>query len=143
MTSTKSNPAPLETVAGLGNVATGQVIDIARNTSPHHLRQVAYLSTRFGLLPSRARLVASLALGVRIVLSAALEHLAEKEIDCLEAAAFYSLSALSEWQAPALEWLKPVAETWWRDWARARPAIGRLAAHCDDLPVWLTREARS
>lgn len=80
-----------------------------------------------------------LALGLQIMLTGALEHLAETEIDCLEAAAFYALSTHPEWSGPAARWLEPYAETWWADWIATRPAFARLASLCDDLPAWFRR----
>ena len=82
-----------------------------------------------------------LTLGLQIMMTGALEHLAEPEIDCLEAAAFYALSTHPEWSEPAVTWLKPVAATWFKDWVGNRPMYRRLATLCQadsDLPVWIT-----
>ena len=86
-------------------------------------------------------------IGLAIILTAALEHLCETEIDCIEAAAFYALTEHEEWRTPALEWLRPFRRTWFRDWRDARPgyvAAARGIGKAFALPDWLGgQEARS
>ncbi len=79
-------------------------------------------------------------LSLSTLLTAALEHLGEAEIDCLEAAALYALSMHGEWIKAGTEWLEPFRGTWFRDWAAARPDYTALARGLRvpmDLPVWL------
>ncbi|PWE52767.1 hypothetical protein DEM27_28595 [Metarhizobium album] len=80
-------------------------------------------------------------IGVMHLLTAALEHLHEKEIDCLEAAAFYSLSLHDEWSSAGLNWLEPIRSTWLADWLTARPQFVEFARLCrivnPDLPAWI------
>ncbi|KQP82886.1 hypothetical protein [Methylobacterium sp. Leaf117] len=66
------------------------------------------------------------AFGAAILLTGTLEHLGEKEIDCVEAAAFYALAVHEEYAIAGQEWLLPVRDTWFQDWARARPRYQRL-----------------
>ncbi|MCX5580529.1 hypothetical protein [Kaistia terrae] len=81
------------------------------------------------------------AAGLSMLLTAAIEHLAEAEIDCLEAAAFYAVSAHDDWRVAGIEWLKPVSATWFWDWQNARPTYRTFAAACrsfyGDLPEWV------
>lgn len=83
--------------------------------------------------------IAGFALGQ--VLTVALEHLAEAEIDCLEAAAFYALAMHEEWSRAGVRWLDPFRETWFRDWIATRPAYRAFAAACrsvdPELPSWI------
>lgn len=75
-----------------------------------------------------------------LMLTAALEHLAEKEIDCLEAAAFYAVSMHREWADAGQAWLHPFRATWLRDWLAARPGFTTFARRLRptlDLPEWL------
>ncbi|EIZ81878.1 hypothetical protein WYO_5466 [Methylobacterium sp. GXF4] len=79
-------------------------------------------------------------LSLSMLLTATLEHLGETEIDCLEAAALYALSMHGEWIEAGTEWLEPFRETWFRDWAAARPdyvALARGLRVPMDLPIWL------
>lgn len=79
-------------------------------------------------------------LGLSVILTGALEHVPEPEIECIEAAAFYALTDHREWRAAGLQWLTPFRETWFRDWRDARPAYARFAglmALGHDLPAWL------
>lgn len=81
------------------------------------------------------------AAGLSILLTAAIEHLVESEIDCLEAAAFYAVSSHDSWRAAGIEWLKPVRKTWFADWQKERPIYRAFASACrgfyDDLPAWI------
>lgn len=82
------------------------------------------------------------ALALSQMLTASLEHLTEKDIDCIEAAAMYALTLhYREWSAPAIEWLKPFRKTWFRDWIAKRPAYGRFAKLMriinPELPSWI------
>ena len=82
-----------------------------------------------------------LTLALQIMLTSTLEHLAEPEIDCLEGAAFYALSTHPEWSGPAVTWLKPMADIWFKDWVADRPMYRRFATLCQadsDLPQWIT-----
>ncbi|WP_454655128.1 hypothetical protein [Bosea beijingensis] len=76
-----------------------------------------------------------------LLVTGALEHLNEAEIDCIEAAAVYALSAHSQWRDAGLAWLEPFRETWFRDWLAEHPAYGRWAAASigqnSALPGWL------
>ncbi|MDO9428404.1 MAG: hypothetical protein Q7T93_16430 [Methylobacterium sp.] len=79
------------------------------------------------------------AFGVALLLTGALEHLGEKQIDCIEAAAFYALAAHDEYAKAGRDWLFPVRKTWFRDWAAARPRYRRLIRALRgpmDLPGW-------
>lgn len=71
----------------------------------------------------------------------ALEHLHEEAIECIEAAAVYSLSDHEQWRQAGIAWLEPVRETWFRDWRDARPAYRLWAAarieEGMELPAWL------
>lgn len=81
------------------------------------------------------------AIGLQHLLTAALEHLCEKEIGHLEAAALYAVSLHKEWQGPALAWLEPLRATWFADWIAARPGYVAFATACrkadPNLPSWL------
>lgn len=82
------------------------------------------------------------ALALSQMLTASLEHLTEKDIDCIEAAAIYALTLhYREWSAPAVEWLTPFRKTWFRDWIAKRPAYGRFAKLMriinPELPKWI------
>jgi hypothetical protein len=83
--------------------------------------------------------VMGLAMG--LLVTAALEHLHETEIDCIEAAAVYALSEHKQWSASGVEWLTPFKDTWARDWIETRPAYRRWAAarisEGSKLPAWL------
>lgn len=79
------------------------------------------------------------AFGVSILLTGTLEHLGEKEIDCVEAAALYALATHDEYARAGREWLFPVRKTWFRDWAAARPRYRRLIRALRgpmNLPGW-------
>lgn len=79
-------------------------------------------------------------LGLAITLTAALEHLCEIEIDCVEAAALYALTEHEEWREAALEWLRPFRRTWFRDWRDARPGyttFARSLTKAFELPSWV------
>ncbi|EHM01397.1 hypothetical protein HMPREF9946_02136 [Acetobacteraceae bacterium AT-5844] len=82
-----------------------------------------------------------------ILIAAVLENLGENEIDCLEAAAFYALSAHEEWSHAGRSWLMPVRKTWLADWIKDRPDYRKLAAlvsHTDiHVPSWLQRPERA
>lgn len=78
-------------------------------------------------------------LGLSITLTAALEHLCETEIDCVEAAALYALTEHEEWRRAGVSWLRPFRETWFRDWRDARPRYVTFARGLHrvlDTPVW-------
>ena len=80
-------------------------------------------------------------LGLSMVLTAALEHLCETEIDCIEAAALYALTEHEEWREAGISWLRPFRDTWFRDWRDGRPrydAFARRMVKVFDLPRWLT-----
>jgi hypothetical protein len=80
------------------------------------------------------------AIGLSLLLTASLEHLGETEIDCIEAAAFYALTDHPLWGSAGRTWLKPYRETWFRDWALARPrytAFGGALAKARDTRGWL------
>ncbi|AWB26207.1 hypothetical protein DA075_35660 (plasmid) [Methylobacterium currus] len=79
-------------------------------------------------------------IALSVLLTGALEHVPEPEIDCLEAAAFYAVSEHAEWRAAGLQWLTPFRETWFRDWRDARPSYARFASLLTPvygLPAWL------
>lgn len=81
-------------------------------------------------------------LGISILLTGALEHLGEEEIDCIEAAALYAVSSHEAWRKAGIGWLRPFRETWFQEWRRARPAYTNyaraLSAGTYDLPAWLS-----
>lgn len=81
------------------------------------------------------------AIGVQSLLTAALEHLHETDISCLEAAAFYALSVHGQWVDAGLEWLEPIRNTWFRDWLAKRPSYSAFAEFCrvanPYLPTWI------
>jgi hypothetical protein len=79
--------------------------------------------------------------GIQQLLTAALEHLPDAELDCLEAAAWFALSVHDEWRKAGIRWLEPFRSTWLRDWVSARPKYKRFARLCRsvdrDLPLWI------
>lgn len=79
--------------------------------------------------------------GLSATMTAALEHLPSHELDCLEAAAFYALSSHPAWRAAGAEWLRPIRQTWFRDWTDARLAYRDFAKLCSkaygDIPEWI------
>lgn len=82
------------------------------------------------------------ALALSQMLTASLEHLTETEIDCIEAAAIYAVTLhYSEWSEPAVRWLEPFRDTWFRDWIGSRPAYSRFARLMriinPELPLWI------
>jgi len=82
------------------------------------------------------------ALALSQMLTASLEHLTETEMDCIEAAAMYALTLhYSEWSKPAVEWLTPFRDTWFRDWNAGRPNYSRFAKLMriinPELPSWI------
>ncbi|MFC6791930.1 hypothetical protein ACFQE0_21450 [Methylobacterium komagatae] len=86
------------------------------------------------------------ALGISGVMTAALEHLCETEIDCIEAAAMYALTEHYEWRQAGIAWLHPFRETWFRDWRSARPRYANFAqglVSTFDLPRWITEGGRA
>lgn len=80
-------------------------------------------------------------LGVCHLLTAALEHLHEKEIDCIQAAAFYALTIHDEWSTAGLNWLMPIKDTWFADWLKDHPSYVEFARACrlaaPSLPAWI------
>ncbi|MEF2548997.1 hypothetical protein VQ045_17700 [Aurantimonas sp. E1-2-R+4] len=78
-----------------------------------------------------------------LILTSALEHLHEAEIDCLEQAAFYVLTAHDEWSEAGVEWLRPYRRTWFRDWVADRPVYrefaGIMRSVNSDLPTWIRK----
>lgn len=82
-----------------------------------------------------------IALGIMHLLTAALEHLHEENIDCLEAAAFYALSLHDQWSSAGLNWLEPIRTTWLADWLKEHPHFVEFARLCrlanPDLPAWI------
>ncbi|MFE1601577.1 hypothetical protein [Methylobacterium sp. ID0610] len=74
------------------------------------------------------------------IMTAALEHLGEQEIACIEAAAFYAVSMHGEWAQAGQSWLQPFRETWLRDWLRIHPGFVAFASALRPalgLPDWL------
>lgn len=75
------------------------------------------------------------------IVTAVLENLGEKEVNCLQQAAVYALSAHDPWRAAGRDWLLPHRRTWVRDWIAARPVYRRLAHLTGmvhrDVPSWL------
>ncbi|CAO3445816.1 hypothetical protein [Azospirillum argentinense] len=84
-------------------------------------------------------------LPLSMMITAVLENLGDEEIDCLEAAAFYTLSMHDRWRKAGQDWLYPVRETWFADWIKARQGYRRVAKIMvdlhDDLPRWLCGRA--
>jgi hypothetical protein len=82
-----------------------------------------------------------LTFGLQQILTSSLEHLPDTTIGCIEAAAWFALTAHEDWQRAALEWLQPFRETWYYDWVRAHPRYRRFARKCrqidSDLPDWI------
>lgn len=82
-----------------------------------------------------------LGFGLQHLLTAALEHLGETEIDCLEAAALYAVTLHDEWSESAVRWLSPIRDSWLADWITARPRYRDFAKVCQsinpDLPSWI------
>ena len=82
-------------------------------------------------------------LALSLILTAALEHLQEPEIDCLEQASFYALTAHPEWSEAGVEWLRPFRKTWLRDWVADRPVYREFASIVrkanSDLPAWISK----
>ena len=81
------------------------------------------------------------AIGVCHLLTAALEHLHEKEIDCIQTAAFYALTLHDDWSSAGLNWLLPIKDTWLPDWLKDHPSFVALARACrlanPELPAWI------
>lgn len=81
-------------------------------------------------------------LGLSIVLTAALEHLCETKIECIEAAAMYVLTEHDEWRRAGLAWLQPFKTTWFRDWCSARPrytTFARGLISSFEIPEWVVQ----
>lgn len=82
-------------------------------------------------------------LSLQALLTASIEHIGDKEIDCLEAAALFALTSHHEWTEPAIRWLAPIHDTWFADWKQSRPAYREFAGICctinPDLPGWIAR----
>lgn len=68
-----------------------------------------------------------MAFSMCVLITCALEHLAEKEIDCLEAAAFYALALHPEWSQAGARWLEPMRKTWFRDWTKEHSGYREFA----------------
>ncbi|MEZ5782751.1 MAG: hypothetical protein R3D70_14240 [Rhizobiaceae bacterium] len=82
------------------------------------------------------------ALALSQMMTASIEHLVETEIDCIEAAAMYALCLhYAEWATPAVSWLEPFSQTWFRQWVAERPVYRRFANLVriinPDLPEWI------
>ncbi|WP_275782494.1 hypothetical protein [Pararhizobium gei] len=75
------------------------------------------------------------------IMTATLENLAEREVECLEAAAFYALSSHKDWQRVGIQWLMPIRKTWFADWIKDRPFYRRLAKELA-LPTWAQQVTR-
>ena len=75
------------------------------------------------------------------IFAAVLELQGEREIDCLEQAAFYALTDHQPWRSAGRSWLLPFRKTWVADWIEARPDFRRaanLVSHAHpDVPSWL------
>ena len=84
------------------------------------------------------------ALSLAKLTTGGMEHLAEREIDCLESAAIYAVSAHAQWREAGVLWLEPFRHTWFADWIRTRPVYRRHVADCreafTELPAWLCGE---
>lgn len=82
-----------------------------------------------------------IALSTSKLATAGLEHLVEQEIDCLEAAALYAVSAHEQWRKAGVRWLTPFRDTWFADWIKKRPVYRHHAADCREvfaeMPAWL------
>lgn len=80
-------------------------------------------------------------IGICYLLTAALEHLHETEIDCIQAAAFYALTLHDDWSSAGLNWLLPFKDTWLSDWLKEHPSFVELARGCrianPELPAWI------
>ncbi|SMC92022.1 hypothetical protein SAMN06297251_112100 [Fulvimarina manganoxydans] len=87
------------------------------------------------------------ALSMSILLTSAIEHLCEAEIDCLEAAAFYALTTHDQWSEAGIEWLRPFRFTWFKDWISERPAYREFASGMrtvnPDIPAWVEKGGRA
>jgi len=85
------------------------------------------------------------ALGLQTILTAGLEHLPDREIACLEMAAWFAMSAHDEWRDAGLRWLEPFRTTWLYDWLAERPRYRRFARLCrkldPTLPSWIAEVA--
>ena len=81
-----------------------------------------------------------------LMLTSVLENLGETQLDCLEAAAFYLLSAHEAWQDAGRSWLEPCRGTWFADWVAERPAYRRFAllhrAVWERTPAWAIEVTR-
>ncbi|HEV7414673.1 MAG TPA: hypothetical protein VGN98_00845 [Tianweitania sediminis] len=81
------------------------------------------------------------ALSLAKLATGGMEHLAEEEIDCLEAASFYAISAHQQWRSAGVRWLAPFKDTWFADWIKTRPVYRRHASDCREafaeLPAWI------
>jgi hypothetical protein len=76
------------------------------------------------------------------ILTATLEHLPDKHIGCIQAAAFYALSLHPQWASAGVNWLSPIKSTWLADWLKEHPHYRELARLCrtnnPDLPAWIS-----
>jgi hypothetical protein len=82
------------------------------------------------------------ALALSQMLTASLEHLTEKEIDCIEAAAMYALTLhYDEWAEGAVQWLQSIRKTWFPHWKAKHPNYARFAKLMRTinpaLPAWI------
>jgi hypothetical protein len=137
------------------NVPSGSlrdvVDDVVTKVADHHRwcdragALLAYCEVQYRATKSVPPSVAGC--GLSILIAAVLENLGESEIDCLEAAAFYAVSAHEEWNHAGRTWLMPVRKTWLADWMKARPVYRKLAvlvSHTEThVPPWLQRPERA
>ena len=76
------------------------------------------------------------------ILTATLEHLPDRHIGCIQAAAFYALSLHPQWASAGVNWLSPVKDTWLADWLEQHPHYREFARLCrinnPDLPSWIS-----
>ena len=100
---------------------------------------LAFLGGNLPVLHQLPRTLGGLSLAH--ILSGVLELLGEREIDCLEAAAFFAISTHQPWRDAARSWLLPHRKTWVADWIEKRPdyrRAARLVSHVHpDVPSWL------
>lgn len=123
-------------------------VDMTLGTADWHKRSGAYQGTLRqtleecgdAALPTDMR-SAIIASRLSMLLTASIEHLHEREISCIQQAAFYAVTVHPEWISAALNWLEPIRDTWFADWLKSHPAYVNFARICrlanPDLPAWI------
>ncbi len=79
------------------------------------------------------------------ILTFVLQEAGDTQINRIDAAAFYAVSAHAEWRSAAVKFLEPYRETWAADYVETWPEYRKIAAvaraEYEDVPAWLCRSA--